>query len=126
MEKGMQLTKVDINKYRIEIDEIDLKEIDDILKNSLFKINGLLANTKLDQFQVILVQEINALHNILRTNPNLEISIQQKILFALKYFLQGQDDIPDDIPGVGFIDDLAVVDWVIREIKDQYSHYFKA
>ena len=126
MEKGMQLTKVDINKYRIEIDEIDLKEKDDILKNSLFKINGLLANTKLDQFQVILVQEINALHNILRTNPNLEISIQQKILFALKYFLQGQDDIPDDIPGVGFIDDLAVVDWVIREIKDQYSHYFKA
>ena len=126
MEKGMQLTKEDINKYRIEIDEIDLKEKDDILKNSLFKINGLLANTKLDQFQVILVQEINALHNILRTNPNLEISIQQKILFALKYFLQGQDDIPDDIPGVGFIDDLAVVDWVIREIKDQYSHYFKA
>ncbi len=126
MEKGMQLTKEDINKYRIEIDEIDLKEKDYILKNSLFKINGLLANTKLDQFQIILVQEINALHNILRTNPNLEISIQQKILFALKYFLQGQDDIPDDIPGVGFIDDLAVVDWVIREIKDQYSHYFKA
>ena len=126
MDKVMQLTKNDINKYRIEIDEIDLKEKDDILNKSLIKINSLLGNAKLDQFQIILVQEINALYNILRTNPNLEISIQQKIIFALKYFLQGQDDIPDDIPGVGFIDDLAVVDWVIREIKDQYSHYFKA
>jgi len=126
MDKGMQLTEKDVNKYRIEIDEIDLKEKDDILKKSLLKINNLLGDTKLDQFQIILIQEINALHNILRTNPNLEISIQQKILFALKYFLQGQDDIPDDIPGVGFIDDLAVVDWIIREIKDQYSHYFKA
>jgi len=126
MDKGIQLTESDVNKYRIEIDEIDLKEKDNILKSSLLKINGLLGNTKLDQFQILLVQEINALHNILRTNPNLEISIQQKILFALKYFLQGHDDIPDDIPGVGFIDDLAVVDWVIKEIKDQYSHYFKA
>ncbi len=126
MEKGMQLTKEDINKYRIEIDEIDLKEKDDILISSLHKINGLLGNTKLDQFQIILIQEVNALHNILKTNPNLENSIQQKILFALKYFLQGQDDIPDNIPGIGFIDDLAIVDWIIREIKDQYSHYFKA
>ena len=121
MEKGIQLTEKDVNKYRIEIDEIDLKEKDNILKSSLHKINSLLGDTKLDQFQIILVQEINALHNILRNNPNLEISIQQKILFALKYFLQGQDDIPDDIPGVGFIDDLAVVDWVIREIKDQVA-----
>lgn len=126
MDKGMQLTKKDVNKYRIEIDAIDLKEKDDILISSQQKINGLLGNTKLDQFQIILIQEVNALHNILKTNPNLENSIQQKILFALKYFLQGQDDIPDDIPGIGFIDDLAVVDWVIREIKDQYSHYFKA
>ena len=126
MEKVLQLTKKDINKYRIEIDEIDLKEKDDILKSSILKINGLLGNTKLDRFQIILVQEINALYNILRTNPNLEISIQQKILFALKYFLQGQDDIPDDIPGIGFIDDLAVVDWVIQDIKEQYSHYYQA
>ena len=126
MEKVLQLTKKDINKYRIEIDEIDLKEKDDILKSSILKINGLLGNTKLDRFQIILVQEINALYDILRTNPNLEISIQQKILFALKYFLQGQDDIPDDIPGIGFIDDLAVVDWVIQDIKEQYSHYYQA
>ena len=126
MEKGLKLTEQDITKYRQEIDNIDLKEKNDILKQSSIKINNLLSNSKLDQFQLILVQEVNALHDIITTTPNLENSIQQKIIFALKYFLQGEDEIPDDIPGVGFIDDLAVVDWVIRDIKDQYSHYFQA
>lgn len=126
MEKGLQLTEKDITKYRQEIDNIDLSEKTEILQQSSIKINNLLSNPKLDQFQLILVQEVNALHNIITTTPNLETSIQQKIIFALKYFLQGEDEIPDDIPGVGFIDDLAVVDWVIRDIKDQYSHYFQA
>ena len=126
MEKGMKLTESDVNKYRIEIDNVDLHEKDDILQKTQIKLNSLLGNTKLDQFKIILMQEINALYNILKTTPNLEISVQQKILFALKYFLQNQDDIPDEIPGIGFIDDLAVVDWVIREIKDQYSQYFQA
>lgn len=126
MEKGLQLTEQDITKYRREIDNIDLNEKNQILQQSSIIINNLLSNLKLDQFQLILVQEVNALHNIITTTPNLETSIQQRIIFALKYFLQGNDDIPDDIPGVGFIDDLAVVDWVISDIKDQYSHYFQA
>jgi len=126
MEKGMKLTESDVDKYRIEIDNIDLLAKDDILQKAQIKLNSLLGNTNLDQFKIILIQEVNALHNILKTTPNLEISVQQKILFALKYFSQDQDDIPDEIPGIGFIDDLAVVDWVIREIKDQYSQYFQA
>ncbi len=52
--------------------------------------------------------------------------MQQKIVFALKYFVKGQDDIPDDIPGFGFSDDLAVVDWIIQDIREQYSQYFQA
>lgn len=126
MNKGMQLTKTDIDKYQQEIDNIDLADKSDILSKSLLKINLLIKNQNLDQFQLILVQELGALHNILSNSPNLETSVQQKILFALKYFLKGEDDIPDDIPGIGFFDDLAVVDWIIREIKEQYSQYFQA
>ena len=126
MSKGLQLTESDINKYRKEIDEIRLNEKADVLLRSSIKINELLKNPKLDQFQLLLVQELNVLHSILRNTHNLETSIQQKIIFALKYFLKSKDDIPDEIPGIGFIDDLAVVDWTIQEIKEQYSHYFQA
>lgn len=122
----MQLTEQDIQKYRKEINEIDLSDKDRVLTETFIKITKLFEQKKLDQLQLIVVQEINALYNILRNTSNLEQLVQQKIIFALKYFLTGQDDIPDDIPGVGFLDDLAVVDWIIQDIKEQYSHYFQA
>jgi len=126
VEKGLQITQKDIQIYRQEIDEIDLRERDKILAEAIIKIAKLFENKKLSQFQLVLVQEINALYNIIKAKPNLEKLVQQKIIFALKYFLKIHDDIPDDIPEIGFLDDLAVVDWVIHDIKEQYSHYFQA
>ena len=126
MKNSLKLTENDIKKYRLEIDNIDISEKDEILVEAFVKITKLFENKKLDQFQLVLAQEINSLHNILQRSSNLEQSVQKKIIFALKYFLKSQDDIPDDIPGIGFLDDLTVVDWVIQDIKEQYSHYFLA
>ena len=126
MNKSVQLTEQDKKKYRQEIDEIDLNEKDRVLTESVIKITKLFEMKKLDQFQLVLMQEINGLYNILKSTSNLEELVQQKIIFALKYFLKNHDDIPDDIPGIGFLDDLTVVDWVIQDIKEQYSHYFQA
>lgn len=126
MSKGIQLIEKDIKRYQKEIDEIDLSNKEEILNKSIIKINILLQNPGIDQFQLVLVQEINMLYNLLKNNQNLETSVQQKILFALTYFLQGDDDIPDEIPNVGFLDDIAVVEWIIQEIKTQYSQYFQA
>jgi uncharacterized membrane protein YkvA (DUF1232 family) len=126
MEKRMQLTEQDIQKYRKEIDEVNLTDKDKVLTETYTKIAKLFEDKQLDQFQLVLVQEINGLYNILKNTQNLEELVQQKIVFALKYFVKGQDDIPDDIPGIGFSDDLAVVDWIIQDIREQYSHYFQA
>ncbi|NHZ84249.1 MAG: DUF1232 domain-containing protein [Planctomycetia bacterium] len=122
----MQLTEKDIQKYRKEINKVNLNTKDNVLKKTFIKITKLLENRNLDQFKLVLVQEINGLYNILKSRPNLEELVQQKIIFALNYFLTSQDDIPDDIPGIGFIDDLAVVDWIIKDIKEQYTDYFQA
>ena len=122
----MQLTEQDIQKYRKEIDEVNLTDKDKVLSETYTKIAKLFEDKQLDQFQLVLVQEINGLYNILKNTQNLEELVQQKIVFALKYFVKDQDDIPDDIPGIGFSDDLAVVDWIIQDIREQYSHYFQA
>ena len=126
MENRLQLTEQDIDKYRKIIDKIDLSEKDIIMVEAIIKITKLFENNKLSQYQLVLVQEINALNTILRTNPNLEEIVQRKIIFAVKYFIKGQDDIPDNIPDIGYLDDLAVVEWIIQDIKNQYSHYFRA
>ena len=96
----LKLTEKDVLKYRLEIDEIDVDERERVLAESVIKITRLFENKKIDQFQLVLLQEINGLHNILYKNPNLETLVQQKIIFALKYFLEGNDDIPDDLPGI--------------------------
>ena len=126
MTNNLKLTETDIKKYRQEIDEIDINEKEEILDEAFRKITKLLENQNLGKFQLLLIQEINALYNTIRTNNNLEQLVQQKIIFALRYFIKDQDDIPDDIQGIGFLDDLTVVDWIINDIKQQYSHYFQA
>ena len=126
MKNSLRLTENDIKKYQQEIDNIDINEKDEILAEAFVKLTKLFENKKLNRFQLVLAQEINSLHNVLQSTSNLEQSVQQKIIFALKYFIETKDDIPDDIPGIGFLDDLTVVDWVIQDIKEQYSHYFQA
>ncbi|GIS72414.1 MAG: hypothetical protein CM1200mP10_19910 [Candidatus Neomarinimicrobiota bacterium] len=44
--------------------------------------------------------------------PIQSIELGQKILFALQYFIDPDDDIPDSIPKLGFLDDAAVVRWM--------------
>ena len=85
MKKGIRLTEQDIQKYRKKIDEIDLNNKDRVLTDTLVKITKLFENKKLDQFQLVIVQEINGLYNILKNTQNLEELVQQKIVFALKY-----------------------------------------
>ena len=61
-----------------------------------------------------------------KTLPNLEKNMQRKIMFALKYFEDRDDEIPDELPGIGLLDDAVVVHWIIEEIKQDYSQYFTA
>ena len=126
MNKRVQLTEKDKERYRNDIKVIDLSIKDKVLSESTVKLNTLMKIKTSDPYRIAVIQEIYALNNILRSTPNLETSIQQKILFALQYFAQGTDEIPDNIPGIGFLDDAAVIDWIIEDIKEQYSQYYSA
>ena len=45
------------------------------------------------------------------------------ILGALAYFCEPIDLIPDDIPGIGFLDDALYVEIVIRELREEIALY---
>lgn len=45
------------------------------------------------------------------------------VVAALLYFLSPLDAIPDWLPGLGFIDDLAVLGWVMRRWSDELSAF---
>ena len=54
---------------------------------------------------------------ILEYYPKLKKEDTKKILFAISYFCDQNDEIPDVIPEYGYLDDLAVAHWIVQEFK---------
>lgn len=46
-----------------------------------------------------------------------------RVLSALAYFCDPDDLIPDDIPGLGFLDDAIMIELVVRELKHEIDAY---
>ncbi len=45
------------------------------------------------------------------------------LIAALLYFLNPFDAVPDVIPVVGYVDDVSVVAWVIKTLKDEIEKF---
>jgi uncharacterized membrane protein YkvA (DUF1232 family) len=46
-----------------------------------------------------------------------------RVLNALAYFAEPDDLIPDDIPGLGFLDDAIMIELVVRELLHEIEAY---
>ena len=64
-----------------------------------------------------LINDMALLMGVLEMNPDLPKLIVKKILFAMTYFVDENDEIPDIIPIYGYLDDITVAEWVMNDIK---------
>lgn len=48
---------------------------------------------------------------------------QERVLSAMMYFCDPDDLIPDDVPGLGFLDDAIYVELMIQELKSEIGSY---
>ena len=58
--------------------------------------------------------------------PGLPGQVRQETIFALIYVIKDQDLVPDDEPGVGYLDDAAVVESVLGRhagVFENHCHY---
>ncbi len=113
-----RLTKKDKEHYRKLIEKIDIKVMPSIMKMLGPKLERMLSSN-LSEIELRLVQNISVLVGILQTYPNLTESIQKRILFSISYFCDEDDEIPDIIPGLGYLDDAKVAEWIIESISDE-------
>lgn len=123
--KLFQLTEEDKEKYRNLINQIDLSSQSHIINITVPKINHLLQDN-INQIEIQLVQDLMHLIGILESFPGLTDHMKQKILFALTYFCDEQDDIPDFLPDIGYLDDALVARWIIDGIMRELPPPTKA
>ena len=83
--------------------------------NLFLKVGKKLRKTKLHNIQSL----------IFLISLKDEIVIK-KILFAMSYFIDENDEIPDVIPDYGYLDDVKVVSWVIDDIRNQIPKMTRA
>ena len=81
-----QLTSEDKERYEKRIAAIDLKDIPFVLNEVPQKIERLVANPTLLDYQLVLVTDISKLHSILRDLPELSKDLQKKNSFCFGIF----------------------------------------
>ena len=122
----IQLTEKDKERYRKEIEAIDINIENSVMQLIPEKLEVLINLPQLDDAQLQLVNDVAKLYQFISAYPIQSKELKQKILFALQYFVDPDDDIPDSIPNLGFIDDAAVVRWIVDDIIDDNIDSIKA
>ena len=122
----LELTDADKARYEQRISTIDLKDIPQVIRDIPKKIDRLISNPDLLDYQLALVSDISKLLNLLKDIPELNDDLKRRIVFALEYFLEEQDEIPDDSPDIGLLDDYVLVRWVVDNIMADYTEVYKA
>ena len=114
--KIFQLTEEDKAEYNLLIDKIDLNDASKIIDMLNSKLDTMTTSKSLNSIETDLIKYVSVLLNIYQTYPDLTNSIKRRILFALSYFCDSNDDIPDVVPEIGYLDDAVVARWVIESI----------
>ena len=124
--KLFQITEQDKAHYQKIIQQIDVDNKEIIIKILGEKVQEIINHGDLNRAELILIEDMGKLTSILERNMDLPKLVTQKILFAMSYFIDEDDDIPDAIPEYGYLDDVSVVNWIMEDIQGQLPEAGKA
>jgi len=117
--KLFQITDEDKVHYHDLIEQVDIDNKDSIIKLLGLKIQDMLDGGNLNSLETKLIKDMARLSEILEEYNELSKPILKKILFAMSYFIDENDEIPDIIPEYGYLDDITIVSWIMSDIESQ-------
>ena len=117
--KLFQITDEDKVHYHDLIEKVDIDNKDSIIKLLGLKIQDMLDGGDLNSLETELIKNMARFSEILEEYNELSKPILKKILFAMSYFIDENDEIPDIIPDYGYLDDITIVSWIMSDIESQ-------
>lgn len=123
--KLFQITDEDKVHYHDLIEQVDIDNKDSIINLLGLKIQDILDGGNLNSLETELIKNMARLSKILEENNEIPTPILKKILFAMSYFIDENDEIPDIIPDYGYLDDITIVSWIMSDIQGKISEKSK-
>ena len=117
--KLFHLEKQDKLRYLKLIGKINPKHKDEIVLVLGEKIQDILKEGNITSIEIELINKMARFVKIFETFKNLPENIVKKILFAMSYFIDDEDEIPDIVPKYGYLDDIVVVRWIVTKINKE-------
>lgn len=126
-------------RISFELDENDLKHFRLIMlearkaasrlppEDIVAAAEELLNNVEASTAPGFIVSRLHNLSLMIRMISDIEWRLPHqeaaRVLNALAYFAEPEDLIPDNIPGLGFLDDAIMIELVVRELKHEIEAY---
>ena len=126
-------------RISFELDENDLKHFRLIMQEArrtasqlppediVAAAEALLTNVEESTAPGFIVDRLRNLRQMIQMLSDIEWRLPHqeavRVLNALAYFAEPEDLIPDDIPGLGFLDDAIMIELVLRELKHEIEAY---
>jgi len=126
-------------QINFELSDTDLDHFCEVMKHYRDAFQPVPSEQTIDNTKQLLkqVKQSDAKDFILERICQLEILIKmlededwhlanddrERVLTALSYFSQAADLIPDDIPGLGFLDDAIMIEIICQELKHEIQAF---
>jgi uncharacterized membrane protein YkvA (DUF1232 family) len=123
----IELSNRDLRHFRRELqrarEAVRIADDDEILAAAADLVASL-RRAELPDFIGERLQKLQVLHAML-TDAGWPLTAAERgpVLAALAYVCDPEDIIPDDIPGIGLLDDAVMIELVLRELRHEIEAY---
>lgn len=123
----IELSDRDLRHFRRELrrarEAVGIADDEEIL-GAAAELLATLRKSELPDFVVARLGKLDTLLGML-TDPDWVLADEERspVLAALAYVCDPEDIIPDDIPGIGLLDDAVMIELVFRELRHEIDAY---